>query len=31
LDELVKQRWIMPEDRAALLERAKQEWALATR
>jgi hypothetical protein len=26
LDELVKQRWILPEDRAALLRRGDQEW-----
>jgi len=26
LDELVKQRWILEEDRAALLHRAEQEW-----
>ena len=26
LDELVKQRWILAEDRAALLHRAEQEW-----
>ncbi len=25
-DELVRQRWILPEDRAALLERGEQEW-----
>ncbi len=31
LDELVKQRWILPEDRAALLERGEQEWAEATK
>lgn len=30
LDELVKQRWILPEDRAAVLERGQQEWKLAT-
>ena len=26
LDELVKQRWILPEDREALLHRGEQEW-----
>jgi hypothetical protein len=26
LDDLVKQRWILAEDRAALLHRAEQEW-----
>ena len=26
LDDLVKQRWILEEDRAALLHRAEQEW-----
>jgi hypothetical protein len=26
LDELVKQRWILEEDRAALLHRAGEEW-----
>ena len=31
LDELVQQRWIVPEDRAALLQRAGQEWDLATK
>jgi len=30
LDELIKQRWILPEDREALLQRAEQEWAQAT-
>jgi Alpha/beta hydrolase domain len=30
LDELIKQRWILPEDREALLRRADQEWSLAT-
>lgn len=29
LDELVRERWILPEDRAALLERGGQEWDLA--
>jgi hypothetical protein len=27
LDELVKQRWILVEDRASLLRRADQEWS----
>ncbi|MBE7157048.1 MAG: hypothetical protein INR62_01195 [Rhodospirillales bacterium] len=31
LDELVKERWILPEDRAALLAHANQEWTEATR
>jgi hypothetical protein len=31
LDELVTQRWILPEDRAALLQRGEQEWADATK
>jgi len=30
-DELVKQRWILPEDRAAVLGRGEQEWAEATK
>ncbi len=29
LDELIKERWILPEDRAAVLERGEQEWELA--
>jgi hypothetical protein len=29
LDELVSQRWILPEDRAALVERGEKEWAEA--
>ena len=28
-DELVRQRWILPEDRAALLQRGGEEWNLA--
>ena len=28
LDDLIKARWILPEDRAAMLERAAQEWNL---
>ncbi|HWE85975.1 MAG TPA: alpha/beta hydrolase domain-containing protein [Terracidiphilus sp.] len=31
LDELIKERWILPEDRAAVLERGQQEWDLATK
>jgi Alpha/beta hydrolase domain len=31
LDDLVKQRWILPEDRAALLHRGEQEWDDATK
>jgi hypothetical protein len=31
VDALVKQRWILPEDRAALLQRGEQEWAQATK
>jgi hypothetical protein len=31
LDELVKQRWILEEDRAALLHRAQQEWSEAVK
>ena len=31
LDELIKQRWILPEDRDALLHRAVREWAEATK
>jgi Alpha/beta hydrolase domain len=31
VDELVKQRWILPEDRAALMHRGEQEWAEATK
>lgn len=31
LDELVKKRWILEEDRAAVLERGEQEWAEATK
>lgn len=30
-DELVKQRWILPEDRGALLRRGEQEWDEATK
>jgi hypothetical protein len=31
LDELIKQGWILPEDRDAVLQRAEQEWAEATK
>jgi len=31
VDELVKQRWILPEDRATMLEQAEKEWAEATK
>ncbi len=31
VNELVKQRWILPEDREALLQRGEQEWDLATK
>jgi hypothetical protein len=31
LDELVKQRWILPEDRDAVLHRGEQEWDEATK
>jgi len=31
VDELVKQRWILPEDRDALIHRGEQEWAEATK
>ena len=31
LDELVKQRWILEEDRTAVLERGEKEWAEATK
>jgi hypothetical protein len=31
LDGLVKQGWILPEDRAALLHRGEQEWDEATK
>jgi hypothetical protein len=31
LDELVKLRWILPEDRSALLQRGEQEWDEATK
>ena len=31
LDGLIKQRWILPEDRAALLMRGEQEWIESTK
>jgi hypothetical protein len=31
VDALVKQRWILPEDRAAFIHRGEQEWAGATK
>jgi hypothetical protein len=31
VDDLVKQRWILPEDREALVHRGEQEWAEATK
>ena len=31
VDDLVKQRWILPEDRGALLQRGSEEWAEATK
>jgi len=31
LDELVKEHWILPEDRAAVLHRGEQEWDEATK
>jgi hypothetical protein len=31
VDDLVKHRWILPEDRKALLVRGEQEWAEATK
>jgi hypothetical protein len=30
-DELVKQRWILPEDREAIIQRGEQEWVEATK
>jgi hypothetical protein len=30
LDKLIQQRWILPEDRTAVLERGEREWGLAT-
>lgn len=31
VDELVKQHWILPEDRPALLKRGEEEWDYATK
>ena len=31
LDDLIRQRWILPEDREAVLHRGAQEWDLATK
>jgi len=31
LDDLIEQRWILPEDRAALMQRGRQEWEDAMR
>jgi hypothetical protein len=31
VDDLVQQRWILPEDRAALLHRGELEWATSTK
>jgi hypothetical protein len=31
LDDLIRQRWILPEDREAVLDRGEQEWDLATK
>jgi hypothetical protein len=31
VDALVRQRWILPEDRAAMLTRGEQEWVVATK
>ena len=31
IDELVKERWILPEDREPLLQRGEQEWSEATK
>src|SRR5579871_42771 len=31
LDDLVKQRWILPDDREMLMKRGEQEWAEATK
>jgi hypothetical protein len=30
LDKLIQQRWILPEDRSAMLQRGEEEWDLAT-
>ena len=31
LDDLIEQRWVLPEDRAALMQRGRQEWEDAMR
>ena len=31
MDDLIKQRWLLPEDREALLHRAEQEWESTTK
>jgi hypothetical protein len=31
VDDLVKQHWILPEDREAMIHRGEQEWAEATK
>jgi hypothetical protein len=31
IDDLVQQRWVLPEDRAALLHRGQQEWIESTK
>ena len=31
VEELVKQRWILPEDKASLLSRGEEEWAESTK
>ena len=31
VNELVKERWILPEDRAAMLQRGEKEWAEAVK
>jgi hypothetical protein len=31
VDDLVKQHWILPEDRESLLHRGEQEWSEATK
>jgi hypothetical protein len=30
LDKLIQQRWILPEDRSAMLQRGEEEWDLVT-
>jgi Alpha/beta hydrolase domain len=30
LDKLIQQRWILPQDRSAILQRGEEEWDLAT-